>query len=540
MYRLGVGGVDHTLSQVARVAALTALVVTGWLLLLPAQRTPDTAHAAAATLAFDPGAGIVAAGQSLDVTINQNVDVPSSGVKVDIVYGCGLLELVDVKAGSAYGGIPLVGVQPETKAEAIASANRIGLLRNLSVVKAPGTTVAPGSAPALVVTFRAREGFSGTSPLQFLRPEVLDGSGLEVPVTLIDGTLMVTGSGPTLTPTPTGTSTPTPSATPTLTNTPSSDTYTPTSTPEAVCTGEQGPTSTPTVTPSVTITPGPTNTPLPEGCNPTTTPTFTFTPTPPAFTNTPEPPTFTPTPTPTPAQFATLVVNPGTLSVQPGSEFVLDLVQNAPSATIGLQTNVQFDRTLLELTAVEVGEPYASSGGQLILVPDATTALNYANNCTGLVENIGVVLVPPASVASGEQAAFVLKFKARSGVNGTSQVQLLRPAISPTNDGTGTGMGVNATAGQVTVDANAPTGTPTSTATLEPAAATGTAAAQQTAQAISTVAGTTSSPGSATGLPSAGGWLGEDARRSLILGISAVTLLTSLIALANTWVRRRM
>jgi hypothetical protein len=234
------------------------------------------------------------------------------------------------------------------------------------------------------------------------------------------------------------------------------------------------------------------------------------------------------------------VVNPSTLSVQPGSEFVLNLVQNAPSATIGVQASVRYDRTLLELTAIELGQSYSEPGGQLILVPDATTALGYANNCTGLVENIGVVLVPPASVASGEQTAFVLKFKARASVSGTSQIELLRPAISTTNDGTGAGMGVNATAGQVTVDANAPTATPTSTATLEPAAATGTAAAQQTAQAVSTVAGSTSSPGSpATGLPNAGSWLGEDARRSLILGISAVTLLTSLIALANTWVRRR-
>ena len=205
----------------------------------------------------------------------------------------------------------------------------------------------------------------------------------------------------------------------------------------------------------------------------------------------------------------------------------------------GIQTDVTFDRTLLEVVAVEVGSAYADIGGQLIH-PNATEELAFASNCRGFIDNLGVS-VTPGKVASGEQVAFILKMKARPGVTGTSAIRLSEPDVTTPDDASGSAMQVIVTNGEVTIDPNAATPTPTSTATLEPAAAT--AAALQTAAALSTVAGTTSGSGSgtnpATGLPNAGTWFGEDGSRSLILGISAITLLTSLIALANTWVRRR-
>ena len=318
--------------------------------------------------------------------------------------------------------------------------------------------------------------------------------------------------------------------------------------------------------PTATVTPPATNTvpagtptsaatSLPSGCAPAT-PTYTLSPTP-TYTLTPLPvgsatsvplgtntPTYTPSATVTPQHASTMKIDPATISSPPDSDLILYVIQNAPVVTTGAQLDLRFDRTKLEIKSIEAGAPYAAAQLFMGLADSAGTrppvedVLAYANDCTGVIRNLSLYLAPgTGEVASGEQQALKLNFRTLDQ-EGASDVEILSPKLTNADDEQGAAFGITATKGTVTVDVNAPTPTPTIPATVvgTPTVLLG------SPTVLSTVAGTGAAPATgstATGLPNAGAWLGEDNTRSLILGISGITLVVSLIALANTWIRRR-
>ena len=155
-----------TLLHIGLAAASLASIVGAVVGFVPGREVA----AASASLSFEPSAGILATGDQLDVKVLQNADVATTGIEVDVIFACGLLEVVDVSVGPAYSpGSVLVGVSPQSEAEAIIDANRLGVIKNLAAYKAPGAAVDVGPALVLTITFRGRGGFTGTSPLKIVR-----------------------------------------------------------------------------------------------------------------------------------------------------------------------------------------------------------------------------------------------------------------------------------------------------------------------------------------------------------------------------------
>jgi hypothetical protein len=504
----------------------------------------ENASAATATLSITPSTQSVANGQSFTITVMRGSDVATQGVGVNFLFAQALVQIIDVQPGPAWNEL-LVGVVPETKAEAIASANGTGILRNLTVSNAPATVPA-GDSAALVITMQAIAGVSGRSPFEFTQVEILDSVGAVIPTTASPGSVDVTGLA-TLTPSPT------PTATPTLTPAP---------------TGTQTPTRTPSPTPE----PG------------TRTPTPTFTPEPPPFKS--------PTPAYTPIP-ATIKVDPPNLTTGPNGEFTVKIVQNAPVASVGASASLTFDRTLIQLLKIEKGPAYVESGslgygavGESVPPGTPTPApkteletISEANESTGFIANIAVSFSSGGQIAAGPETAFTLTFRAKKGVSGTSPIALCRrrtsvPTAVPTasaapgstavptatqspplvecrkggeifaagDDGQNVAdkIGVTATDGEVKIEGAEATITPTPAATV---VGTSTVAATATSGVapVNTVQGTSAAPAgsTATGLPNAGAWFGPDGTRWMIMAVSVLTLLASLIALANTWIRRR-
>jgi hypothetical protein len=459
----------------------------------------NRAAAATATLVITPTSQTLGPDAAFSVTITQNADVVTTGANAEISFTPGLLVLQDVAAGPSYAdatfavGRTVDGVA-QTKAQAIAEANTTGTLINLAAYFIPGTESVPaGSTTAFTLTFKTSATVGGTAPITFRdSPDytaLLDSTGIVIDPTVTNASVEV-NNGPTVTPTSTATDT----ATATATVTPGGPTLTPT----------------PTGTATPTLTPGPTKIP------------------------------------------ATLKISPATVTTSPNGEFVVEIVQNASVVTTGAQADVKFDKSLLEVLKVEKGAKYENA--QLLMGVTSNNEQNTpvaqepqqvydaANNTTGIIENIAVFLVSGSgTIETGDQVAFTVTFRARKNVSGTSAIELLGPAIIKEGDAAGDAIAVTVANGSASISGAEATATPSATPTVF---GTATVASSPTtfATAVSTVAGTTNSPSTGSGanaLPSAGGWLGEDGTRSLILGISAITLLSSLIALANTWVRRR-
>jgi hypothetical protein len=128
-----------------------------------------------------------------------------------------------------------------------------------------------GSDDMAIITFSAVA--PDRSDVILSRVQVLDSTGNYMPVSIRDGEIIITGTGPTSTPTATRTRTPTatPTRTPTATQT---STRTPTATPTRTATGTA--TSTATATPTGTFTPTATQTLTATRTN-TPTPTHTAT-----------------------------------------------------------------------------------------------------------------------------------------------------------------------------------------------------------------------------------------------------------------------
>ncbi len=196
------------------------------------------AVAADASLAVVPASQSVNEGAAFTVTINQNVGVATSGGQTDLTFDPALVQILSVERGPAYTGASfLLGVAPQTKAEAIAEANNTGTLQNVALFFLPGTGSVPaGETTFVTVGMQARPAVGGTSALTLSGAEMLDGAGNPLTVSLTNGEVMVLGPTPTATP-PGQTPGPTPTPTATLTPTPTPTAPpTPTPAPDAIFT----------------------------------------------------------------------------------------------------------------------------------------------------------------------------------------------------------------------------------------------------------------------------------------------------------------
>ncbi len=336
--------------------------------------------AAASTLSVDPEDKQVAQDETFTLSIKLNSDVIVSGVQTDIEFDQTLLQIVDtVLAGPFDGATALVGVAPQTKAQAIAEANTTtGKLENVAAFFLPGAGGAPpGDSEVIVVTFKAGAS-GGVSTITLSDTETTDDQSNDVPTTGEEG--QVTVAGPTASPTPVG--------------------------------------QTPTPSPS----------PSPE-------------------------PSVTPSPSPTLVPVASIAITPATFAVRPGAEYILTLTQNTNQTTTGSQASIKFDPAMIQIVTVTKGTAFAKASLVMGVAPVTGTAAIAAANTTGLLQAVSAFVIPPNTIASGQQEFVTIKIQAKAGVSGTTKIELTNLEMLDT---AGNLIGVTAAGAQGEVSVNAP------------------------------------------------------------------------------------
>ena len=244
-------------------------------------------------------------------------------------------------------------------------------------------------------------------------------------------------------------------------------------------------------------------------------------------------------------------MDPATTNTNPNGEFKVTVIQNASVSTSGAQADIKFDYTKMQLIQIDKGSPYepgsllwgareqaVGTGTPTPTPVTADAALARANSETGLLEQVAVFFANSSigSIPAGDAEALVLTFRANKGVSGTSQIELINPKMVKEGDDTGEAMSVTASTGEVSISGDEATATPSGTATVTGTeTATPSVSSAASATPFKAVAGAATSP---TKLPNAGVFASSD-KRWLIMLTSSVTLLASMAALANTWLRRR-
>lgn len=319
--------------------------------------TPD------ATLSVDPATKSVEQNEEFTLAIKLDSNVPASGAQTDIEFDRELLEVVDVVAGSSFQGASfLIGINPQTKEQAIAEANNsTGKVENVATFFVPGAGSAPaGRAEFAVVTFKARA-VGGTSPITLSATESTDATGTSLVTTGTAGEVTVAGA--TASPTPVG----------------------------------QTPTPSPTPSPTPVPTPVPTPTPTPAAIqarmwvNP-----------------------------------ATLSVRPGaefTVEVRQKTDIATggsqtDLTFN-PALLQVVSVSQSADFKAYKALPVIMG--IVPPGG----TPQGAAGAIASANTTGTLENVASFLTPPGTIPAGEAAFISVKFKAKDGQTGTSALTLV-------------------------------------------------------------------------------------------------------------------
>ncbi len=446
----------------------------------------NVASADGATLRVDPPTSTVAVGSTFTVNIVQNASVPTSGAGADVVFAPAAIHLDSVQAGPPYASASmLAGVAPQTVQNAIDESNMTGVLKNLAVFFLPGTgSVSSGDQIGFTLTFR---GVSDSSPsIDLANGEVLDTTGTSLTVTTTGGAVTVGAGGSTPTPSPTATETGTATETsvPTDTPVPGAPTATTTSTSTATRTAIP---ATSTSVPSSTSTAPATQAPKA---------TSTLVP--------------TPTWTPTPFQGAgSIFVVPDSLSVNPDTDFTIDVNQAADFTTVGTQTNLEFDPNVVQVTSVDRGPAFTRSGGALLVGTvdnqhkQQTTAEAIAEaNSTGVLKNISAYyLVGTSHVDTGTNSFLIVKMKSAHS-EGSTALKLTDPAMLDIDQSP---VVITAADGQLTVKKGSPpppTVTPAVAAASSPVSASGTPRPGSSSSRSSTTLGATNTR--ASSLPRAG------------------------------------
>src|SRR5262249_31786014 len=141
-----------------------------------------------ATLTVDPGT-------QFSVAVNQNAAVTTIGAQTNFSFDPTLIQIVDVTKSDAYTNASfLMGVAPQTKAQAIAEANTTGTLKNVATFFLPGAGSLPaGDAAFIQLTLQAKSG-GGTSALTLSDALLVDDQGGQLTVNLNAGSVTITGT----------------------------------------------------------------------------------------------------------------------------------------------------------------------------------------------------------------------------------------------------------------------------------------------------------------------------------------------------------
>lgn len=133
------------------------------------------------------------------------------------------------------------------------------------------------------------------------------------------------------------------------------------------------------------------------------------------------------------ASGASLVLNPSTMSVNPGESFRMDVVLTTDAQTRGVQFGLTYDPSLLQIDSVEPGAYYKSwsdaNGGQ-----GAAVMAFQPHNDTGRLAPGAVVLLggPADRGPNGSGTVLTLQMTARPGASGRSPLLMTDVIISTT------------------------------------------------------------------------------------------------------------
>jgi hypothetical protein len=111
---------------------------------------------------------------------------------------------------------------------------------------------------------------------------------------------------------------------------------------------------------------------------------------------------------PVAAADATLTIEPPTVAVAEGSEFVVQVAQDAPVAISGAQASIDFDPATLQVVSVERGPAYAQAP---IFLPQDMDATIRTANATGRLAQVAAALIPPSAVPAGGASFLVVRFR---------------------------------------------------------------------------------------------------------------------------------
>lgn len=198
-----------------RLTSLGALVAVV-LAVIAAVAFAGSAAAFQSVLHIDPVNQNATVGGSASFKVKLNADVDTLGAQTNVTFDATKLQITSVTRGASYTGASfLMGVAPQTQAQAITEANTTGTLKNVSLFFLPGLgSVVPGDTDFVTVNVNVID--CGAVALGLANAEVLDGSGNLVPATLQGGAIDIACP----TPTPVPTDTPAPTAVPTATPAP--------------------------------------------------------------------------------------------------------------------------------------------------------------------------------------------------------------------------------------------------------------------------------------------------------------------------------
>ena len=158
----------------ARSGAM-ALLMAG-LILMAGLTAEEHAHAAGnGTVQISPSSQTVPG--TFTVTIQTNTNVAISGAQSDYTFDQNRLRVVSVVRGPVWNNASFVmGVAPQTHAQAIAESSTTGRLKNIGLFYEPGVGTVPiGTHSLVVITMRAIQ--CGSNTLGVSLGEIIDVNG---------------------------------------------------------------------------------------------------------------------------------------------------------------------------------------------------------------------------------------------------------------------------------------------------------------------------------------------------------------------------
>ncbi len=123
---------------------------------------------------------------------------------------------------------------------------------------------------------------------------------------------------------------------------------------------------------------------------------------------------------------ATLSIDPVTQTVEAGATFTVAVKQDVSVfTTLGTQTDVFFDQTRLQITAIQKGTAFNGSSFFMGVSPQSQSEAIAEANTTGRLRNVATSFSPGAgSVPPGVKTVFTLTMSAKATASGSSAISL--------------------------------------------------------------------------------------------------------------------